>query len=98
MSRSRVPAWLRARNNLGHDKFFRSRLLALDSDQIGTMLEQMDKEADSIRQEALKMAWYMRGGLNYEQAMTLAPNERKMISELIKENLETTKKSGLPFF
>jgi len=30
--------------------------------------------------------------------MTLAPNERKMISELIKENLETTKKSGLPFF
>jgi len=70
----------------------------LDSDQIGTMLEQMDKEADSIRQEALKMAWYMRGGLNYEQAMTLAPNERKMISELIKENLETTKKSGLPFF
>ena len=82
----------------GHDKFFRGRLLVLDSDQIGTMLEQMDKEADSIRQEALKMAWYMRGGLNYEQAMTLAPNERKMISELIKENLETTKKSGLPFF
>jgi len=70
----------------------------LDSDQIGTMLEQMDKEADSIRQEALKMAWYMRGGLTYEQAMTLGPNERKMISELIKENLETTKKSGLPFF
>ena len=70
----------------------------MDSDQIGTMLEQMDKEADSIRQEALKMAWYMRGGLTYEQAMTLGPNERKMISELIKENLETTKKSGLPFF
>jgi len=98
MSRSRVPARLRARHDPGYDKFFRSRLLALDSDQIGTMLEQMDKEADSIRQEALKMAWYMRGGLNYEQAMTLAPNERKMISELIKENLETTKKSGLPFF
>ena len=70
----------------------------MDSDQIGTMLEQMDKEADSIRQEALKMAWYMRGGLNYEQAMSLGPSERTMISELIKENLETTKKSGLPFF
>ena len=70
----------------------------MDSDQISTMLEQMDKEADSIRQEALKMAWYMRGGLTYEQAMTLGPSERKMISELIKENLETTKKSGLPFF
>jgi hypothetical protein len=62
------------------------------------MLEQMDKEADSIRQEALKMAWYMRGGLTYEQAMSLGSSERAMISELIKENLETTKKSGLPFF
>ena len=70
----------------------------MDSDQIGIMLEQMEKEADNIRQEALKMAWYMRGGLNYEQAMSLGSNERTMISNLIKENLETTKKSGLPFF
>ena len=62
------------------------------------MLEQMDKEADSIRQEALKMAWYMRGGLTYEHAMALSTNERSMISALIKDNLETTKKSGLPFF
>lgn len=62
------------------------------------MLEQMDKEADTIRQEALKMAWYMRGGLTYEEAMTLSSSERKMISALIKDNLETTKKSGLPFF
>lgn len=58
----------------------------------------MDKEADNIRQEALKMSWYMRGGLTYEQAMALSSSERTMISALIKENLETTKKSGLPFF
>jgi hypothetical protein len=62
------------------------------------MLEQMDKEADSIRQEALKMAWYMRGGLTYDQAMSLGSKERELISGLIKDNLETTKKSGLPFF
>lgn len=70
----------------------------MSSDQIGLMLEQMDKEVDSIRQEALKMAWYMRGGLTYDMAMALGSSERKMISALIKENLETTKKSGLPFF
>jgi len=44
------------------------------------------------------MAWYMRGGLSYNQALQLSTTERKIISELIKENLETTKKSGLPFF
>ena len=58
----------------------------------------MDSEVDSIRQEALKMSWYMRGGLTYDQAMELGSSERAMISQLIKENLETTKKSGLPFY
>jgi hypothetical protein len=62
------------------------------------MLDDMDKEADNIRREALKMSWYMRGGLTYEQAMSLSATEREIISGLIKENLETTKKSGLPFF
>ena len=58
----------------------------------------MEKESNDIRQEALKMAWYMRGGLTYEQSMILGVSERKLINNIIKENLETTKKSGLPFF
>ena len=44
------------------------------------------------------MSWYMRGGLPYDQALHLSVSERTAISQLIKENLETTKKSGLPFF
>ena len=58
----------------------------------------MEKETKEIRQEAIKMAWYMRGGLSYDQALSLGAEERKIIGELIKDNLETTKKSGLPFF
>lgn len=44
------------------------------------------------------MSWFMRGGLTYDQAMALGLGERDLIGELIKDNLETTKKSGLPFF
>jgi hypothetical protein len=62
------------------------------------MLEQMEKEAMDIRQEALKMSWYMRGGLSYDQALQLSTAERKLIGDLVKDHLETTKKSGLPFF
>lgn len=62
------------------------------------MIDQMEKEVNDIRQEALKMSWYMRGGLDYNQALNLSAAERKLIGELIKENLETTKKSGMPFF
>ena len=58
----------------------------------------MEKEATSIREEAIKMCWYMRGGLTYSEAMNLGFQEREIIGKLIKDNLETTKKSGLPFF
>ena len=58
----------------------------------------MDQECDDIRQEALQLSWYMRGGLSYDHAMQLSVAERKLINTLIKNNLETTKKSGLPFF
>lgn len=58
----------------------------------------MEKEVNEVRQEALKMSWYMRGGLTYDQALNLSPAERKLIGNLIKDNLETTKKSGMPFF
>ena len=70
----------------------------MDSDAINKMVDQMEKEVDDIRQEALKMAWFMRGGLSYGQALQMSSNERKLLGQLIKENLETTKKSGLPFF
>jgi hypothetical protein len=62
------------------------------------MVDDMDKEARQVREDALKMCWYMRGGLTYDEAMNLGYQERDIISGLIKENLETTKKSGLPFF
>lgn len=62
------------------------------------MVDQMDQEADSIRQQSLKMSWYMRGGATYDDVMQMSFRERTLISDLIKENLETTKTSKLPFF
>jgi hypothetical protein len=59
--------------------------------------KQLDKEAKEIKKEILKMCWYMRG-LSYSEGMNLSFDERQIVGEIIKENLETTKKSGLPFF
>lgn len=58
----------------------------------------MDQEANSLRRQCIKMSWYMRGGATYDDVMQMSHTERIMISELIKENLETTKSSKLPFF
>lgn len=58
----------------------------------------MEKETNQIKTEAIKLCWYMRGGLTYDQSIALSHQERVIISELINQNLETTKKTGLPFF
>jgi hypothetical protein len=58
----------------------------------------MEKEVSVIKTEAIKLCWYMRGGLTYDQSMALNHQERTIISELVNKNLETTKKTGLPFF
>jgi hypothetical protein len=62
------------------------------------MIESMEKESNDIRQEALKMSWYMRGGLSYADALNMSSAERGHVNTLIKDNLETTKKTQLPFF
>ena len=89
---------IRASLYYGHEPFFRIRLLISDSDQISKLIDSMEKESNAIRNESLKMCWYMRGGLTYTEAMNLSSEERAMIGRLIKDNLDTTKKSGLPFF
>ena len=89
---------IRADCDLGHVQFFRARLLISSHDQIVELIDKMDDETNSIRQEALQLAWYMRGGLSYDHALQLSVAERKLIGNIIKDNLETTKKSGLPFF
>ena len=65
---------------------------------ITKLIEQQDKEILSIREDVLKMCWYMRGGVTYEEGMNLSVGERNIVSAIIKDNLETTKKSGLPFY
>jgi len=57
----------------------------------------MDKDARNIKKDVFKLCWYMRG-LSFSEGMHLSFDEREVISEIIKENLETTKKTQLPFF
>lgn len=58
----------------------------------------MDQDVIAIRSEAAKLMWFSRGGLSYEDAYLISPADRKVFSDMIKQNMDTTKKSGLPFF
>jgi hypothetical protein len=62
------------------------------------LIEQYEKEVAGIKKNAMTMAWYMRGGMTYEDVLNLSTDERIYLNELIESNLETTKKTQLPFF
>jgi hypothetical protein len=70
----------------------------MSNEGINSLIAQYEKESRAIREETIRITWWMRGGINYEQAMALSLEEREVINNFIKENMEATKKSGLPFF
>lgn len=72
--------------------------MTTSNENIVRLIEDYDKQSRAIKEEALRFCWYMRGGLAYDEAILLSGQEREIISKLIKDNMETTKDSGLPFF
>jgi hypothetical protein len=62
------------------------------------LVRQHDDHTKAIKEELLRMCWYMRGGLSYNEAHLLTVEERELVNKIIEGNLETTKETQLPFF
>ena len=73
-------------------------LLRLNHEAAQKLFDRYEKEVEKIKSTALQLSWYMRGGATYEDLLNMSHGEHKLISKLVEENLESTKKSGLPFF
>lgn len=67
-------------------------------DEILKIVKDFEREQKELKKECINLSWFMRGGLNLEEAFVLSFEERNIISEMVKDHLETTKKSGLPYF
>jgi hypothetical protein len=67
-------------------------------DQIGKLTDSMVDDIKSIQLNSLKMVWYMRGGVSYTDVMNMSANELNAINQVVDDNMETTKKTKLPFF
>jgi len=68
-----------------------------DSDIIA-YLKDMEKWCKNFKLELLRACWLMRGGMTLQEAYHTSPDDRTILAQLVKENMETTKKSGLPYF
>jgi len=72
--------------------------LSLNVDQIKELIEQFEQDSKAVRNSVLEMCWHMRGALSYDEGMMLSYTDREIINKLIKEHIEITQKSGLPFY
>tara|TARA_X000000950_G_scaffold210636_1_gene253316 strand:- start:424 stop:636 length:213 start_codon:yes stop_codon:yes gene_type:complete len=66
--------------------------------EIVTHLKDFDNQAKNLKLELMKICWFMRGGMSWNEALNLSPDERTIASQLVKENMDTAKKTGQPFF
>lgn len=70
----------------------------MSNDQIVEYLSGLEKEQDALREESLRLGWWMRGSISYDDSMLLSSKERKIIQKIIKDNVEMSKKAGTPIF
>jgi hypothetical protein len=72
--------------------------LSFSNSEIEKEVKKLDNESKALKKSIYKLAWYMRGALDIEQAFMLDYSDREIISEIIKDNLKTTEETNLPFF
>lgn len=70
--------------------------MTLKNEEIVTLIEGYDRESKAIKEEALRLTWYMRGGISYTEAIGLSPIERELVSKIIDSNIKATEKTGMP--
>jgi len=57
----------------------------------------MENEVKEIKYNVFKICWYMRGGITANDLFWLYSHEDiQIINDIIKENIDTVNKTGLP--
>lgn len=72
--------------------------MTLTNEEISALLEKMELESKATKDNILRICWHMRGSISYEDSMFLSQTDIEIINKIIKDNIDTTQKSGLPFF
>ena len=72
--------------------------MALSDSEIIKFLKDLESDIKNLKHELLKICWYMRGGVTYQESLNMSLDERKIVANIVKDNLETTKKSGRDIF
>jgi hypothetical protein len=68
----------------------------MSNSDIEQYIKQIDGEAKQLKDEIFRISWYMRGGVtSYELFHVYSYEDRTIINNIIKDNIEATKASRL---
>ena len=72
--------------------------MSLDNESITRMLEDFDRDSKALKKSIYKLCWSMRGGVSLNEIYQLSYQDRDLINQIIKEHIEVTNETGLPYF
>ena len=70
----------------------------MSNSDIVKFINSLESSIKVIKDEIFKISWYMRGGVTSQELLHIYSYEdRTIMSNIIKDNIETTQKTKLPF-
>lgn len=68
--------------------------MTLTNEEVIKLLNDYDRETKALRKYIYKLVWYMRGGVNLDQAFEIGYQDREIINKIVEENIEKTNETG----
>lgn len=69
----------------------------MPNSDIEEYLKDLEGQAKNIKDEIFRISWYMRGGVSSDDLFhKYSYEDRVIINQIIKDNIEATKNSRLP--
>jgi hypothetical protein len=69
----------------------------LSNSEIEKYLKSLDQQAKDVKDEIFRLSWYMRGGVSsHDLFHVYSYEDRTILNDIVKSNIELTKKSGMP--
>jgi hypothetical protein len=72
--------------------------LTLSNQEIVELIESFERDSKALIKHIHQLVWHQRGGMTLDEAFAISHTDRELITELIKDRMETTKESRLPYF
>lgn len=69
-----------------------------DSSRIAEMINALGIDTRNLLKQAVEIAWYSRGSIQYETALGMSPLERDITIQFVNDRLEAQKKNPNPVY